>query len=45
VECPSTGDTYFLGVPRIKLTETCRGAEAWTFGAEKEEDYAPEFHT
>jgi len=35
VQCPTTKDKYFLGVPREKQTENWKGARAWTFGLDE----------
>src|SRR5207249_6911180 len=43
VQCPSTGQIYFLRVPPDM--HTCRAAVAWTFGFEKIEDYQPTAET
>ena len=39
VQCPSTGQIYFLRVPAE--IRTCREAVAWTLGFEKIEEYDP----
>ena len=39
VQCPSTGQIYFLRVP--PHVRTCRDAVAWAFGFEKSEEYQP----
>ena len=44
VEDHTTHKKVFLGVPREKLTETCMGAIAWTFGMESK-DYAPKMES
>lgn len=44
VECTTTHKKTFLGIPRIKQTEKCKGAVAWTFG-EEEKDYRLKIET
>ena len=43
VQCPSTGQVYFLRVP--PQIDTCAKAVAWTFGFDKVIDYMPLIET
>lgn len=43
VQCPSTGQIYFLRVP--PQIDRCDKAVAWTFGFDKVRDYAPVVET
>lgn len=43
VQCPSTGQIYFLRVP--PAIKTCRAAVAWTFGFDKVSTYQPLLET
>ena len=43
VQCPSTGQVYFLRVP--PQIDTCAKAVAWTFGFDKVLDYSPLMET
>lgn len=41
VECHTEHKTTVIGVPIEKQTETCKGAIAWTFGLNPDEEYNP----
>jgi hypothetical protein len=43
VQCPSTGQIYFLRVP--PQIDRCDKAVAWSFGFEKVAEYTPEIET
>ena len=43
VQCPSTGQTYFLRVP--PQIDRCDKAVAWTFGFERVREYQPTIET